>query len=131
MTAGCEIDCSRVWADNPAQARLVLQRQLAKLGASEFWAARVDLDLPRMPHLPLATLNGLRRALVEELRRQRARLRPCAQSRTRPTTSHFPSENCRFSATCSIRRPRLSTGATAWGELSPRPRAAFTCTAAG
>ena len=76
VTASCEIDCVRVWADQPAQARLVLQRQLAKLGTSEFCASRVDLDLPRMPHVPLATLNGLRRALVEELRRRRAHLRP-------------------------------------------------------
>jgi putative protease len=76
VTASCEIDCVRVWADQPAQARLVLQRQLAKLGTSEFCASRVDLDLPRMPHVPLATLNGLRRALVEELRRLRAHLRP-------------------------------------------------------
>ena len=76
VTAGWEIDCERVWADQPAQAHVVLERQLAKLGASEFRAARVDLDLPRMPHLPLATLNGLRRSLVEELRRQRAHMRP-------------------------------------------------------
>jgi len=76
VTASSEIESQRVGADRPAQARRVLERQLAKLGASEFCASRVDLDLPRMPHVPLATLNGLRRGLVEELRRQRARLRP-------------------------------------------------------
>jgi len=76
VTASSEIESQRVGADRPAQTRRVLERQLAKLGASEFCASRVDLDLPRMPHVPLATLNGLRRGLVEELRRQRARLRP-------------------------------------------------------
>jgi putative protease len=66
----------------------VLERQLAKLGASEFCASHVDLDLPRMPHVPLATLNGLRRGLVETLRRQRARLRPVRV--VARTTNHRP-----------------------------------------
>jgi len=65
VAADVEIDCAFVSADKPDQARLVLERQLAKLGSSEFCASRVDLDLPRMPHVPLAVLNGLRRDLVE------------------------------------------------------------------
>jgi putative protease len=88
VVAGSEIDCVRVWADQPAQARLVLKRQLARLGTSEFCASRVDFDLPRMPHVPLATLNGLRRALVEKLRQQRARLRPARV--VAHTPNHFP-----------------------------------------
>ncbi len=96
VTASCEIDCAHVWADNPAQARLVLERQLAKLGASEFCAARVDLDLPRMPHLPLAALNGLRRALVEELRRQRARLRRVRTVAHAPNQVAFPERELSF-----------------------------------
>jgi putative protease len=88
VTACFAIDCKRVGAEQPAQARAVLERQLAKLGASEFCASRVDLDLPRMPHVPLATLNGLRRGLVEELRQQRARLRPVRV--VTHTTNHLP-----------------------------------------
>jgi len=88
VTACFEIDCERVGAEQPAQARAVLERQLAKLGASEFCASHVDLDLPRMPHVPLATLNGLRRGLVETLRRQRARLRPVRV--VARTTNHRP-----------------------------------------
>jgi putative protease len=96
VVAGAEVDCVRVWADKPDQARLVLERQLAKLGASEFRALRVDLDLPRMPHVPLATLNGLRRDLVEELRRQRARLRPVRVVAHAPNQAPFPEQELSF-----------------------------------
>jgi putative protease len=96
VAAGTEVDCAPVWADKPDQARLVLERQLAKLGASEFRASRVDLDLPRMPHVPLATLNGLRRDLVEELRRQRARLRPVRVVAHPPNHAPCPEQDLSF-----------------------------------
>ena len=101
VTASSEIESQHAWADQPAQARLVFERQLAKLGASEFCASRVELDLPRMPHVPLATLNGLRRGLVEELRRQRARLLPVRVVTHAPQGSHlndapFPERDLSF-----------------------------------
>ena len=96
VAAGAEVDCAPVWADKPDQARLVLERQLGKLGSSEFRASRVDLDLPRMPHVPLATLNGLRRDLVEELRRQRARLRPVRVVAHAPNQAPFPEQELSF-----------------------------------
>jgi putative protease len=96
VTAVSEIDCVRAWAEQPEQARLVLERQLAKLGASEFRASRVDLDLPRMPHVALATLNGLRRGLVEELRRQRARLRPVRIVAHASNHARFPEPELSF-----------------------------------
>ena len=96
VASGAEIDCVPVWADKPDQARLVLERQLAKLGSSEFCASRVDLDLARMPHVPLATLNGLRRDLVEELRRQRARLRPVRVVAHAPNRALFPEPELSF-----------------------------------
>ena len=96
VTAGHEIDCAQVWADKPTQALVVLERQLAKLGASEFCASRVDVNLSQMPHLPLATLNALRRGLVEELRRQRLRLRPARTITHAPSDAHFPEQELSF-----------------------------------
>ena len=96
VTAGQEIACVRVWADKPAQARVVLERQLAKLGASEFCASRVDVDLPRIPHLPLATLNALRRGLVEELRGQHMRLRLARAVAHVPNHQPFPERELSF-----------------------------------
>jgi len=96
VTASHEIDCARVWADKQAQARLILERQLAKLGASEFCASRVDVDLPHMPHLSLAALNGLRRGLVEGLRQQRARLRPTRVVDHAPNHQPFPERELSF-----------------------------------
>ena len=96
VTACFAIDCERVGAEQPAQARAVLERQLAKLGASEFCASHVELDLPRMPHVPLATLNGLRRGLVEELRQQRARLRPVRVVARTHNHQPFPERDLSF-----------------------------------
>jgi len=52
--------------------------------------------LARMPHVPLATLNGLRRDLVEELRRQRARLRPVRVVAHAPNRALFPEPELSF-----------------------------------
>jgi putative protease len=96
VSATHEIDCVPVAADKPEQARLSLERQLGKLGESEFCASRVDLDLSRMPHLPLATVNALRRGVVEALRGQRARQRPmCAVMPTR-NDAPFPDHELSF-----------------------------------
>ncbi|MGC9983299.1 MAG: U32 family peptidase [Polyangia bacterium] len=96
VSASHEIDCAQVWADKPVQARAVLERQLGKLGASEFRASGVDIDLLHMPHLPLAALNGLRRGLVEDLRRQRARLRPVRTVAHAPNHAYFSEQELSF-----------------------------------
>ena len=96
VTGAYQIDCARVWAEKPAQARLVLERQLGKLGESEFFASHVDLDLSQIPHLPLATLNALRRGLVEELRRQRAGQRPAGLVAHAPNATSFPDPELSF-----------------------------------
>ncbi|HEX7597033.1 MAG TPA: U32 family peptidase [Polyangia bacterium] len=96
VTAGFEMDGDRVAADKPDQARQMLERQLAKLGDSEFCAARVDLDGLPMPHVPLAMVNALRRGLVDELRRERARLRPTRAASHAPNQVPFPETELSF-----------------------------------
>ncbi len=62
-------------ARDPAAARAAILRQLGRSGDTEFDAVTVEPgDGP--PYLPLSTLNGLRRAVLDELRAARARARP-------------------------------------------------------
>ncbi len=96
VVAGLGLDCDKVWADKPAQARTAVERQLAKLGASEFSCVRVDLDLPRMPHLTLAVLNGLRRGAIAELQKARLRLRPVWERRPAQADARFPQTELTF-----------------------------------
>lgn len=98
VTAGVSLDCDKVWADKPAQARTAIERQLAKLGASEFSCVRVDLDLPRMPHLPLAVINGLRRGAITELQTVRLQHRPVWQRRAARAEARFPQTELTFEA---------------------------------
>ena len=96
VTAGFELSCDRCVADKPVEARLMLERQLAKLGDSEFCAAQVDLDVQEMPHVPLAAVNALRRGLVDELRRERARRRPIPSATHGPNQAPFPDKELSF-----------------------------------
>jgi putative protease len=98
VTAGLSLDCDKVWADKPAQARTAIERQLAKLGSSEFSCVRVDLDLPRMPHLPLAVINGLRRDAIAELQKARLQRRPVWQRRAARADARFPQTELTFEA---------------------------------
>jgi putative protease len=98
VTGGLSLDCDKVWADKPAQARTALERQLAKLGSSEFSCVRVDMDLPRMPHLPLAVINGLRRDAIAELQKVRLQHRPVLQRQTARAEVRFPQTDLTFEA---------------------------------
>jgi len=65
-------------AEKPEPARLNIQRQLCKLGGTDFEAGQVTIDLTPMYFVPLGVLNQLRRDAVEQLAaaRQQARPRP-------------------------------------------------------
>ncbi len=86
----------RTPADKPEQALQMLERQLAKLGDSEFRAGEVEVAVRPVPHLAVSTINGLRRGVVEALRAERIRQRPQA---TRARVAHevpFPDQELSF-----------------------------------
>jgi len=75
--------CARTYIESqkkPAQqaerARQTIERQLAKFGGTEFRCEALDVQLPQPRFIPVAALNSLRRDFVENLRSERARLRP-------------------------------------------------------
>jgi putative protease len=54
-------------AQKTEQARATLERQLTRLGESEFVCDELELDLSQIYFLPVSTLNALRRELVEQM----------------------------------------------------------------
>ena len=57
----------KVLAQKTEQARATLERQLTRLGGSEFVCEDFETDLSQAYFLPLSTLNALRRDLVTDL----------------------------------------------------------------
>ncbi len=72
---GCEamaaLAVEKVRAEKPEQAAAAVEKQLRKLGGTPFECTFLRSDLPEPYFIPLATLNGLRRAVLEELEKQR------------------------------------------------------------
>jgi putative protease len=96
VTAASALALQNAPADKPEQARQMLERQLAKLGDSEFSAAGVEVALSPVPHLPVSAVNGLRRGLVEALKEERARQRPRNESVHIPNEVPFPEKELSF-----------------------------------
>lgn len=70
-------------ADNPLRATENIQRQLAKLGDTPFYAIEVRDDTEGCCFLPASILNGMRREAVEELKVKRiAHFRPADSRRS-------------------------------------------------
>ena len=62
----------KIPAQKPDQVRATLERQLTRLGDSEFVNDKLEIDLSTPYFLPVSTLNALRRDLVTKLQTERA-----------------------------------------------------------
>jgi len=64
-----EIDFEK--AKNPVQAAETLNKQLIKLGDTEFFCEEIEIQLNDIPFIPVSVLNEMRRKLVELIRKAR------------------------------------------------------------
>jgi 23S rRNA 5-hydroxycytidine C2501 synthase len=71
VIAAHEITCAQQEANKPEMARSSIEKQLTSLGGTEFACTRLEIKLDRMPFIPVAELNQLRRGAVETLCRER------------------------------------------------------------
>jgi collagenase-like PrtC family protease len=76
VSARATLPGDRVPADRPARAEATARRQLARTGGTPFVCTAVDLSWPQPYFLPVATLNALRRDVLERLLAARATARP-------------------------------------------------------
>jgi putative protease len=61
----------KIAAENAEQALATIEKQLRKLGGTSFECTFLRNDLPEPYFIPMALLNGLRRAVLEALEKQR------------------------------------------------------------
>jgi 23S rRNA 5-hydroxycytidine C2501 synthase len=84
-------------ATQPETARQTLLRQLQKLGGTGFECLEITFDLPLVPFLPVAALNGLRRCALEALAAAREQQRPRLPARAAPVPgAAFPTSTLSF-----------------------------------
>jgi hypothetical protein len=72
VTGFCEQDCTHQPAEKPEMALETINKQLGKLGETEFACTKIQVLLEPMPFLPASGWNELRRGAVESLRAARA-----------------------------------------------------------
>jgi len=83
-------------AQQPEKARETLERQLRKLGGTEFECSALDLALDPLPFVPVSQLNALRRGAVEQLTAVRAQNRPRPQGGAVVNDVPFPEKTLSF-----------------------------------
>lgn len=85
-------------AMNPEQALAQINRQLCKLGDSEFACDLVVCEKDDIFFLPLSVLNAIRRTLVERLLQERIEKMPRHRTRLTPYSSPYPLSQLGFRA---------------------------------
>lgn len=83
-------------AQQGAKAAETIERQLRKLGGTGFECTRVTLELDRVPFLPLAQLNALRRGALESLVLARQENRPRPARSKALDSSIYPENSLNF-----------------------------------
>jgi putative protease len=76
VTARAEIAARKAAAEKPGPAIATIEKQLGKLGDTDFTCMECTLAVAAIPFLPVAALNELRRACIAALEAERERLRP-------------------------------------------------------
>ena len=83
-------------ADKPEAALATLRRQLAKTGDTEFACTAVEIALDPVPFVPVATLNALRRAVLDRLSALRETNRPRHEGRIVPNETPYPTRELSY-----------------------------------
>lgn len=94
--ASVELVAEKEAARDAQRARENLQRQLTRLGETEFVCDDLQIKLPQSYFFPLSTLNALRRILVEKLRAERSRNFPRLRGGVRINDVPFPESKLSF-----------------------------------
>ncbi len=83
-------------AQNIDRARTTLERQLTRLGATEFFCNELEIALSQEYFLPVSTLNALRRDLVVELLAERECNYPRWRVEITPNEVPYPEKELTF-----------------------------------
>ena len=84
-------------AQKPERALQNIDQQLRKSGGGMFEVVRVGVDCQEVPFIPISTLNGYRRTLLESLEAKREASLPEAASSIIPNSIPYPEQTLDYS----------------------------------
>jgi 23S rRNA 5-hydroxycytidine C2501 synthase len=90
VTGFFEQDCVHQPAEKPEQACETIEKQLGKLGETEFACRDVSVKVQPVPFLPASAWNALRRGAVESLQAAHLRKRPSTKGGFLPNAFPYP-----------------------------------------
>ena len=96
VSATAQLDCSKVPAEKPDRTVADVTAYLAKLGDTELTAEEIRLVWAAPLHLAARQVNGLRRALAENLAAARMEKRPASRVTVAPNDVPFPQATLTF-----------------------------------
>jgi collagenase-like PrtC family protease len=96
VTAVQDLICEKQPAEKPERARETIQKQLNKLGETEFAGTSLELELDQMVFIPVSALNELRRGAVEKLRVERQVRRPVSAGGMLSNATPYPEKQLTF-----------------------------------
>jgi putative protease len=96
MTARAELAARKQPAEKPQQAAATIEKQLAKLGDTDFNCTQVSVDMQQMYFLPVSALNELRRTVIARLAKAREQARPRARGGVIKNNAPHPEKNLSY-----------------------------------
>jgi putative protease len=96
ITAQAAADCEKIPAQKADQARQNLERQLTRFGGTDFTCADLQVELSQSYFLPVAEINALRRAVLDNLTEARQRQFPRLAGQVVSNTEPFPASELAF-----------------------------------
>ncbi len=88
--ARAQISCALAPAEKPEQMRAILEKQLRKLGETDFTPLQVEINLTQPVFVPVSVLNQLRREAIDALLAERVRLRSVRHIPLTPNAIPYP-----------------------------------------
>jgi putative protease len=96
VTAYFELAIQKTPAEKPEMAKENLQKQLTKLGDTEFSCSQLKVTLTQMFFVPVSGLNDLRRGAVDALRAERIAWRAVPTSSVIPNAVPYPEKELTY-----------------------------------
>ena len=98
VSASSDLVCAKVPARRPDGARALIEKQLGKLGDTEFACSGMEVTTNPLPFLAASVLNDLRRNSMERLRRARSSARPVMNGRILSNAVPYPERELSYLA---------------------------------
>jgi putative protease len=96
ITARAELAALKQTAEKPQQAAATIEKQLAKLGDTDFTCDQVSIDMQQMYFLPVSVLNELRREVIGRLAGAREQARPRARGGAIKNNAPYPEKSLSY-----------------------------------